>query len=143
MKYSSRTLVEHVVRDVDDERRAALERNYCKLLRRAMALGWERAKAEYLPHERASGRVLTDIMSDLAMFEDLNLAARQYGFDPIEMQRRTDLYQHIIRPVAIVGSALSVVAMAVSGTEVTPAVLVAVLTCWLSLRTSKSLLSIT
>lgn len=135
-------LVRHALRDMDPARIDILERDYCRLLRRAVIIGWSRAKTEYLPSERARGRPVTQIMHDLALFEDLNDLARRSGFDPIEMQRRSDLYRAALRPVTVVAAAILVAVMAGAQVAPLPAVLLGASSCWASLRLTKAILAL-
>lgn len=137
-----RALAKHALRDVEDDRRLFLVRKYRRMLRRALVLGWNGAKSEYLPRERDLGRDPKEIMADLAFFEELNYLARREGVDPVEMQRRVDLYKHAFRPITVVASGLLVAAMAASSVAAPWAIAIAVSACWLSLRTTRALLVI-
>ncbi len=136
------SLTKHVLRDVEDDRRLFLVRRYRRLLRRSLVLGWNGAKSEYLPRERDLGRDPKEILADLAYFEELNYLARREGVDPVEMQRRVDLYRHAFRPLTVIASCLLVAAMAASQVGAPWAVLMGTGACWLSLRTTRALLFI-
>lgn len=101
---------------------------YRRLLRRAATVGWEVARIEYLPQEVALGRGRAEVLEELAYFDTLHRAATARRLDPVTAQRRRDLFERRVLPLAVLGGTGVVLAHALEGTPVGEALAAAVLT---------------
>ncbi len=76
-------------------------RRYAQLLRRASVIGLPRAREEYTVTETLRGRSSDEILTDLDLFETLDLSAEHRGWNPVSLQRSRDATAWVVTPISI------------------------------------------
>jgi hypothetical protein len=98
-----------------DEVHRRLFAAYRQVLRRAVDVGWRTALDDYAREAEEAGRAVDDVEADVEVFEQVDLAERLKGIDPIVAQKRRDVYLMIATPIALIGGVIVTGLMAEKG----------------------------